>query len=70
MQCKVCGEEFPSKYYFKEGEICINCTKNGFKYEDGEIKKFESIEEDAINSLDQVKTDINFNTLLGIGKFI
>jgi len=34
MKCKVCGENFPSRYYFKTEDICINC----FNVKNPEIK--------------------------------
>jgi rubrerythrin len=37
MKCEVCGEDFPSHYYFEVEFICNNCFK---KMDEGEKKQY------------------------------
>jgi len=45
MKCKVCGQEYPSEYYFNEEGVCIECTKKSQPEESKEESKKESAEE-------------------------
>ncbi|MFO7891696.1 MAG: hypothetical protein R6V04_15315 [bacterium] len=43
MKCKVCGEEYPSKYYFKEDMICNSCFEKLPKEKKEKQEKAEAI---------------------------
>ncbi len=65
MRCKICGEDFPSKYYFKTGDICNDCYKKQLPT--------ESKETNGKNNIIGIKNNTEtpeFKTLTGYGKFI
>ena len=45
MKCKVCGQEFPSKYYFKIDMICLNCFEKLPEEQKKPIKDKEKAEQ-------------------------
>lgn len=46
MRCEICGKEQPSKFYFEEPGICLDCAKNS-SFEDLERQRARNSEEEA-----------------------
>lgn len=67
MRCKICGEDFPSKYYFKTEDICNDCYK---KQPSTATESEESIGKTNIVEIKNDTKTPEFKTLIGYGKFI
>ena len=60
MKCNVCGQEYPSEYYFNEKGVCTECTKkpqpDEFKNESKEEKKPASNADEGLTPSITTKT--------------
>ena len=70
MKCEKCGEDYPSKYYFKTETICNDCFEKLTSEEKSQAMKTDAPKSTSPTSGATPAESYKFKTLLGYGKVI